>query len=375
MISNQHNPLGKQSSIKPMLVVNGRFQVQRVTGVQRYAHEIVSRLSTDMEIVAPKSAKGIIGHLWEQTMLPWKCEGRLLWSPNASGPMTYSRQVVTFHDLFPIENPEWYHPAYAKWYSVVMRRLAAQAVHLIAVSEFTKGRIVKVLGRSPDEISVIPNGCHVAGRASEEHTQQAATALDLPSRHYILSLSSLEKRKNVSALLEAWSTLHAQLPQDVWLVLAGPKADTTIFGEQGKAVTLPRVFYTGYVPEQHLAGLYSGASLFVFPSLAEGFGLPLLEAMAAGVRCISSNSTSLPEVGGDAVEYIDPTKPADLVAKIRTCYKQQLGLLPYEPSLRQSSRFTWDSAAGQTLHVLQSSAEAGLTYTLPSNYMERRVVQ
>ena len=134
-------------SVRPLrtkapVVVNGRFRTQNITGVQRYAAEIVARLSEEAEVLVPLSGKGAAGHLWEQTLLPWSCEGRLLWSPNACGPLLYRRQVVTFHDLFPIENPECYSTLYARWYGLAMRRLAAGAMHLIAVSEYTKTRMV-----------------------------------------------------------------------------------------------------------------------------------------------------------------------------------------------------------------------------------------
>jgi glycosyltransferase involved in cell wall biosynthesis len=359
-----------------LFAVNGRFRTQRITGVQRYAHEIVSRLENKLDVIEPDSAKGAVGHLWEQTLLPWRCDGRLLWNPNCSGPLFYNRQVVTFHDLFPIDNPEWYSPAYARWYNIAMRRLAARAVHLIAVSEFTKDRIVKVLGRPPQDITVVSNGSHIVRRATADQTLQAGRALALPSRRYILSLSSLEKRKNVAALLQAWSELHTTLPDDVWLVLAGPKADTDIYGEQAStSSSLPRVFYTGYVPEIHLAGLYTGASLFVFPSLAEGFGLPLLEAMTCGVRCIASSTSSLPEVGGAAVTYIDPTDPAELARAIRACYRTGQQLEAFLPSQHQSKRFTWENAASKTLHVLESALETTVARSLENFHPETSVTR
>lgn len=350
---------------RAQVVVNGRFRTQNVTGVQRYAAEIVARLSDEAEVLVPLSGKGAAGHLWEQTLLPWNCEGRLLWSPNACGPLLYRRQVVTFHDLFPIENPEWYSTVYARWYGLAMRRLAAGAMHLIAVSEYTKSRLVKVLGCSPENVTVIPNGCHVGQRAHEDQIGEAAAGLKLPGRRYVLSLGSLERRKNVPALLQAWSEIQAQLPSDLWLVIAGSQPDAAVYGELGSCLSPTRVFYTGYVPEQFLSGLYSGAELFVFPSLAEGFGLPLLEAMACGVRCLSSSSTSLPEVGGEAVRYFDPACPGDLARALGAM------LLPespaweaggYRPSVAQARRFSWDAAASKTRQVIETHAEAALQF-------------
>jgi glycosyltransferase involved in cell wall biosynthesis len=349
----------KTTHTQASVVVNGRYRVHRITGVQRYAHEIVSRLEGEVELCAPQSAKGAVGHLWEQTMLPWACQGRLLWSPCGSGPLAYGRHVVTFHDLFPIEHPEWYGAAYAKWYDFAMRRLAARATHLIAVSEYTKSRIVKLLGTDPSQVTVIHNGCHTRGRSGAGQIHQAKQALKLPTDRYVLSLSSLESRKNLPAILEAWSIIHRQLSPDIWLVLAGPKADEAVYGKQQTAANLPRVLFTGYVPEEHLAGLYSGASLFVFPSLAEGFGLPLLEAMACGVRSIASRTSSLPEVGGDVVDYIDPHSPAELAhAMLKQLQSHHSAPPPFIPAIERAKRFTWDSAAAKTREVLTAALAA-----------------
>ena len=334
------------------LVVNGRYRVHRITGVQRYAHEIVSRLGVDVEVSSPRSAKGATGHLWEQTLLPWIAGDRFLWSPCGSGPIAYGRQIVTFHDIFPVEFPEWYSPAYSKWYGFAMRRLATHALHLIAVSEYTRSRLVSCFGCDPAKISVIPNGSQIQGRATETQVNEARLALKLPTRRYVLSLSSLESRKNLKGILKAWSLICDDLPDDIWLVLAGPRADEAVYGRQNVDVAVPRVLFTGYVAEKHLAGLYSGASLFVFPSLAEGFGLPLLEAMACGVRCITSNASSLPEVGGDVVDYVDPCDTRDLAQQMSRVLHTHSRARAYPPAMERAARFTWDSAASKTQEVL-----------------------
>jgi glycosyltransferase involved in cell wall biosynthesis len=335
------------------IVVNGRFSTQKVTGVQRYAHEIVTRLPNTSQVLAPRIRSGLAGHLWEQTALPVSCAGRLLWNPNASGPLTYRRQVVTFHDVFPIDHPEWYSRSYSQWYGVMMRQLANAAMHLITVSEYTKSRLVKLFDRRPDEITVIPEASHIHRPATEDEVQAAAKALRLPSRRYILSLSSREKRKNTRSVLRAWDSVYRSLPADVWLVLAGPPA-ASIYGAQDETPVPPRVVYTGYVPEEHLAGLYTGASLFVFPSLAEGFGLPVLEAMSCGVRCIASNNSSLPEVGGDVIDYVDPADTdafaQSIAANFRAAHSSGV---PYEAAIERANTFSWAGAAQATYQVLQ----------------------
>jgi glycosyltransferase involved in cell wall biosynthesis len=345
------SPSMSHADVNEGVVVNGRYRLHRVTGVQRYAHEIVSRLQGQVNICTPRSAKGAVGHLWEQTTLPYISRGRLLWSPCGSGPGSYRRHLVTFHDLFPIEHPEWYGSGYSKWHAYSMRRLAAKALHLIAVSEYTKSRLVKVLGRAPEDITVIHNGCSREGPADPIAIAAAAHALKIPTRRYVLSLSSLESRKNIGSVLRAWSEIQQQLPADTWLVLAG-KSDESVYARQNLRLDLPRVMTTGYVPEEHLAGLYSGASLFVFPSLAEGFGLPLLEAMACGVRCIASRTTSLPEVGGDVVEYIDPLDSDELARAMLFSLKATVLGDPFWPAVDRARRFTWDGAAAKTARVI-----------------------
>jgi glycosyltransferase involved in cell wall biosynthesis len=365
----------RTKSVSLSIAVNGRYRLHRITGVQRYAHELVSRLKPllgpKIDVIAPKSAKGAAGHLWEQTALAIASQGRLLWSPCGSGPVYYGRQVVTFHDLFPFEHPEWYSSAYAKWYRALLPRLATGPVRLIAVSEYTKSRLVKLFGRNPDDITVIPNGLTTGcTRVGADRIAAAARALRLPSRRYVLSLSSLEKRKNLRTTIKAWAHVHPQLPQDTWLILAGPEADTTVYGSQQLPIDLPRVYLTGYVPEEHLAGLYSGASVFVYPSLAEGFGLPLLEAMACGLRSITSNNSSLPEVGGDAVRYVDALDEVGLGEAIRLELAACDGL-PYLPGIERATRFSWDRAATQTWALLQTAhlaQYANCTFRERANY-------
>ncbi len=345
---------------KASYTVNARFLAHRITGIQRYAREIASRLTGSPAMLAPVSGKGFRGHLWEQTVLPRLAGGRLLWSPCGAGPLLYSRQVVTFHDLFPIEHPEWYSKPYAAWYSLMFHQLAANAVHLIAVSNYTKDRIVRVLGRDPGEITVVPNGSSASARLTTPiEASRTCAALALPSSRYVLSLSSLEARKNLPSILAAWRVAQHSLPDNVWLVLAGAQADASVFGKQNLSEIPARVHFTGYVPEEHLAGLYSGASLFLFPSLAEGFGLPLLEAMNCGLRTITSNNSSLPEVGGDAAIYVDPHNVREIAdAILRHLPRTNAASDPFAPALAQAARFSWHDAAQSTEEVLLRAATA-----------------
>lgn len=352
------------------IVVNGRYQAHRITGVQRYAHEIVSRIAPSVDLLVPRNGKGPLGHLWEQTALPALCRGRLLWSPSASGPVFYQRQVVTIHDLFAIEHPEWYSASYSNWYRVMMKSIISRAVALIAVSHYTKSRLVSVLGCDPDRITVIRNGLTTECRRTDgARIQQARAALSIPAGPYVLSLSSLEARKNLKTILTAWLALRQDVRGSATLVLAGAKPDPAVYAAQNLPQDLPNVHFTGYLPEEHLAALYSGASVFLFPSLAEGFGIPLLEAMACGVRCITSSTSSLPEVGGDVVTYVDPLNSTELAGAIHRLLNEGASPeRPFEPAMERARQFCWSEAAGKTLSVLEQAAAQSELVTLSSGY-------
>ncbi len=340
------------------IYVNGRFRAHRVTGVQRVAHEITRRLTGDVEVCQPKrKLAGWQGHLWEQTVLPRQCRGGVLWSPCASGPVSSARQVVTFHDLFPVDSPQWYKSAYASWYGFTLRELAHSAKHIIAVSDFTKRRLMAQFGVADAKITVVHNGVDAAWfSASPALAPEARAALQLPAGRYLLSVGSLEPRKNLKTLLAAWQTVVHELPEDLSLVISGA-CDDRVFCSAGLRELPPRVILTGYVADRFLPGLYAGSLGFIYPSLAEGFGLPPLEAMACGVPVLTSNSTALPEVCGAAALYFDPTNPSELSRGIKLLagdqnLQRKLSVLGRE----QASRFNWERTAEQTLSVLRAIA-------------------
>ncbi len=311
-----------------------------------------------MEICEPHGKlRGWQGHLWEQTILPRQSRGGVLWSPCASGPVTGSRQVVTFHDLFAVDSPQWYKQAYASWYGFTLRKLAQTAAHIIAVSEYTKGRLVERFAVDPDKITVIHNGVDAKFfSTSHDAMFEAREALRLPPGKYLLSLGSLEPRKNLKTLMAAWKNVVSQLPSDVSLVVSG-SCDENVYKSAGLAEWPARVCLTGYVPDQLLPGLYAGSLGFVYPSLAEGFGLPPLEAMACGVPVLASRTTALPEVCSSAALYFDPTNVSDLSQAIRLLVgdrdmRQELSFL----GRKRAACFTWERTAHQTLSVLRSIA-------------------
>ncbi len=353
--------MGRDATTISRVLVNTRTLNLPLSGVQRYASELLERFGPEVKRVSPQAwSSGVRGHAWEQLILPRKLGNRLLWSPANTGPLAACRQVVTIHDMAPLDHPEWFTPRFSVWYRYLIPRLARRIQGVIAVSKFTKRRLIEVTGVSEHKVTVVPNG--VDSRFSphaREGIDQAIRSLGIPTSRYVLSLGTLEPRKNLSRLLEAWSRIADQLPDDVWLVLAGGTGSRHIFTEAGTERSPPRTYLLGHVDDEYLPVLYSGALIFVFPSLYEGFGLPPLEAMACGTPVVTSNAASLPEVVGDAAVLIDPCDVCSLAQGIRRLVKDQ-GLRERlgDRGLKRAKQFTWDRTARLTWDVLQQAARS-----------------
>ncbi|HEY1757179.1 MAG TPA: glycosyltransferase family 1 protein [Bryobacteraceae bacterium] len=342
------------------IYVNGRFRVHSATGLQRYAEELLGRIhgrvSGRLDVVQPgRKLTGLAGHAWEQFILPSRTRG-LLWSPCNTGPVAVRRQIVTIHDLFPLDHPEWFAPNFVRCYRAVVPRLMRRVQRLIAVSEYTKSRMVAAVPEAESKITVIHSGIGKQFHPqSLRAIQQAAHETALPSRKYVLSVSSVEPRKNVARILQAWQRALPHLPHDLWLVMAGKQGKASVFGS-GEFGPLPeRVRFTGYVPDNVLPGLYAGAQAFLFPSLAEGFGFPPLEAMACGVPVLTSDTSSLIEVCGGAASLVDPLD-VDAIAKglVTLVRDGSLRRGLRERGLARARQFSWDTTARTTANLIEN---------------------
>jgi glycosyltransferase involved in cell wall biosynthesis len=339
------------------IVVNCRNLSSNFSGVQRYTQELVTRFSSKINIIQ-STATGFSGHFWEQFLLPIRLKNRLLWSPANTGPLTVTNQVLTIHDLSVFESNEGFTPNFTKWYTYLLPRLSSQVKNIITDSDYSKGRIVELLKINPEKIFSIPLG--VDGRfqrASSVVIDNTINNLKLPSNRYVLSLGSLEPRKNLKRLLEAWAKIVSLLPGDVWLVIAGSKGAVQIFKDLGITTIPNRVFFTGRIDDEVLPILYSGAMFFVYPSTYEGFGLPPLEAMACGTPSITGNLTSLPEVIGDAGLMIDPYSIEDISEAIiyltdNSSEREKLSTR----GLERVNQFNWDITAEKTWKILNQES-------------------
>jgi glycosyltransferase involved in cell wall biosynthesis len=218
-------------------------------------------------------------------------------------PPRNTRITATLYDMTCWLAPETHTAANVAMAKRFARSVIMRASGLIAISENTRADALRILNLAPERVEVIYPG------VSEAFFGAAAAKREKP---YILFVGTIEPRKNVDVLLDAWEQLSTSLREEYDLVVAGPAGWGGPGALRRLRSGLPGVEYLGYVAEQDLPGLTAGATAFVYPSLYEGFGLPVAQAMAAGAPVITSNLSSLPEVGGDAALLVDPRSAAEL---------------------------------------------------------------
>ena len=269
--------------------------------------------------------------------------------------------VVTIHDMQHEDMPELFPWLDRTVFLTLLRRVARNAAHILTMSEYTKERIIARYGIPPERITVGYNAASPAffARVGPEEIARVRAKYGIVGG-YLLSVATLHAHKNLDLLIDAVKVLRSQPPgEDIRLVLVGLRgtaADTLaakIRAVGGEAF----MTCTGYVPDADLAALYQGATACVTPSRYEGFGIPVLEAMASGVPVVMSNATALPEVAGDAALMFDPADLAALVAALhRVLSDADLRAALIARGVARAQQFTWRRTAEITLAVLQDAA-------------------
>ncbi len=268
-----------------------------------------------------------------------------------------SRTVFTVHDLIYQLFPQFHLPL-NRWYlTLMMPRFLRRADRIIAISQHTARDVTRLLGIAPERITVIHEGVNPAYRRIKDPASLAAMRqrYGLPDR-YILFFGTIEPRKNLVRLLEAYAALFQQAGAWPTLVIAGrPGWLVAPVFERVKTLGLEaQVRFTDWVAEADIPALMSAAELFVFPSLYEGFGLPPLEAMACGVPVVSSSTSSIPEIVGDAGLLVDPLDTGALTAAMRAALVDadlRAGLRAR--GLARAAQFTWEATARKTIAVYE----------------------
>jgi glycosyltransferase involved in cell wall biosynthesis len=255
--------------------------------------------------------------------------------------------LVTVHDLTMLTHPEWHEPSKVRYFGWAMRRAVAVARRVLCVSATTARDLAELLGVPPERVDVTPLGTHLLPAAADAvDAVRRRLGIDGP---YLLGLGTVEPRKDLPTLVRAFANLAAELPHRLVLAgLAGWGAGA-LAAEVAASGVAERILLASYVPEADKAALFTGADVFAYPSLYEGFGLPVLEAMACGTPVVTTTGGSLPEVAGDAALLVEPGDADALAAAIAK--------LAGDPATRhavaargqaRAAGFTWERCADLT---------------------------
>jgi len=268
--------------------------------------------------------------------------------------------VVSIHDLSFEHLPETFKRRSRMQLRLTVRRSARNAAQVIALSEHARADLIATYNLQPEKVNVVPLAApDVFAPVRDDNELQRVRQIYGIDRDYILSVGSIQPRKNLRRLIEAYSLLRQQQPKGKLpqLVLVGKNA--WLYDETLQLLNdrdLGSIVLTGYVPEADLPALYSGALCFIYPSYFEGFGLPPLEAMKCGAPVIVGNKTSLPEVVGDAALMIDPFDVSAIAAAIQKVisdsdYRSELRV----KGMQRAKQFNWKETARRTLAVYEKA--------------------
>lgn len=347
-------------------------------GTTRYTYELAARLpklapelawSMMLQCQAPANprlaenaswAPSVWPKYWTQSRMPielYKAKPALLFMPIQQLPIIRPRRLKTvavIHDLAYHYYPEQF--TYKNW--LLLTIFGAQAIneadHLIAVSQATADDIKKVYGRT-ENVHVVHHGVDHDVFHAPVNTEQSWTAVQTAypklQKPYLLHIGQIQPRKNLIQLIEAFEGLKKEDPE-LQLVIGGSHGWLRQPIEE-RAASSPYsddILMLGRVPDELLPNLYANAEVFTLVSLYEGFGIPVIEAMACGAPVVTSNTSSMPEVAGDAAVLVDPNDMQSIITGIRQARSQRVELS--KKGISQAKRFTWDLTAQKTLDII-----------------------
>jgi len=307
--------------------INGKFLSQKLSGVQRYAAEICKELTSTAKVACAREHlnettyhlpqnQDIVGTsagiLWEQYTLPRFLNSKdkpLLLNFCNVAPLFYENKITCLHDIAFERHPEFFSKKFVLYYRWLIPRVLNSSRHIITVSEFSKREISSFYRINPERISVAPNASSFVAAQSDE-------LVNVHPRPYFLFVGSLDPRKNLLFLLKAF---HEASLQDIDLIIVG--ASHASFARNPEIEwfrNIPNIIFTGYISDADLRNYYAGAIALINPSLYEGFGLPIAEALSMNTPVLASDIEAFKEVGGTDVVYFCPTKRDDLSNLIKT---------------------------------------------------------
>lgn len=279
-------------------------------------------------------------------------------------PFSPKQYVFTMHDTGMFAHPEFYHPSVRIRLNGLLKRGVSRAARILCVSETARSLVSEQFKIHPDRTVAVHNGVSDQFRPlpADETAEALARKFGLRAP-YVLFVGQLKLRsKNIIRLLEGFARFRQSGNENVRLVLAGrrpthePYSPTLLDEEIERLKLKEHILELGHVADEDLPLLYNGAEVFLFPTLWEGFGLPVVEAMACGTPVITSNVSCLPEVAGDAAVFVNPHSVDEIAAALDQVFNDEdLRQSLREKGLARAAHFTWKSAAQKTLHAYEEA--------------------
>ncbi len=302
---------------------------------------------------------------WHQvgvTLAARRAGAGLLHLPAGFGPVRAGLPtVVTIHDLLPFRFPRSFRTWHRTYTRIVLPRVARAARAVITVSDASRRDVVELLGVAEDRVTVVPNGVDPVFAPvppESDAAQDARRRLGLPG-DFVLAVGAIEPRKNLARLLRAIRALRSRpATADIRLIHAGPEAwlSDDLPGLVRELDLSDTVRFLGYVSAGDLATLFSLARVFVYPSLGEGFGIPVVEAMACGCPVVTSNVSSLPEVAGGAAALVDPASVEEIADAVGALWRDEARRRDLAARGRvRAAAFTWERTARETAAVYDAA--------------------
>lgn len=317
-----------------------------IYGIQRYAAEVLRRAPSNAQsvnLVGGPSPSSPLSPFWLSRKLAC-CGQGVFFSPGYMPPAFSARSyVVTLHDLIPLRSATKLLAARCAFFQFVVRPAARRAARILTVSEFSRREIIDWLDVPPERVVVVGNGVDPKYCPGEDQSKYTFP--------YVLYVGGNKPHKNLRRLMAAFAS--PAIPSEFKLVLSGDSNSelASIICELGIG---ERIVFAGRLSEDELVRLYRGAAALALVSLYEGFGLPILEAMACGTPVVTSNSSSLPEVAGEAAVYVDPISIDSIAGGISVVLRDEsLRSRLRQAGLERAGRFSWDRTAGRVWDVVE----------------------